>query len=1119
MRHKICIFTLALILASALFALCQAFIAPVQATGNAPFPLVEASEPARLNASNLWDLKLNENTPLQYQPRDGNEVRAIFQVAAPHVRIDTWLESGNIGAGSNAVLYVQYRNLGDAPATDVVITDTLQGMTYLGDTSGFPHTGSGGQVVWELGTVAPGTDTYFHVFVQIQAAAGEQVSHTVEIATSHPYDQGAAWEKWDEWSDEVQANDTRISVGKGAWTSDPAAGYNLVFYLNVCNNGGTASAQVTLTDTLHPSMTLQTWWSSAPGWQEVSHGAQELVVAKESIMGWRCETLYVRAHVDAAAPLGTRVWNQADVYASNDLSAGDNQSRWQGPISYPHLNLNVEKDWGYGQLVPGGELHYNINIHSNGNTPARAFRITETLPVSTTFRGAWLDDATPFTPTVISEGLVIWDVAGLSNGYRLNIEVVLDVAAEALPGTLLVNTAEVSSLPGEDPHDDNRSTWTETLQGHGPNLRVRKEGAWNNWGSDTRRASYWIYIENVGDTIVHNVRVTDTYPTGMYLDGSLMGGFWHEWDWRDLGDHLTMTMELLEPGRAVGFNLRLISDTSPLPLGLIFTNTLEAALPPEDVNPNDNQTHLVLFSGPDLFVEKTLVAGEVRPGELLTFSLRFGNAQTGGLGWWEAPGRSWLTDTLPAELEFVSAIQRNCGTQGVWCENLPVIHGNQLVWDLWRFQVYDTNELYVTVRVTDTVTGRDSFVNTVEITCQQPITEPTKANNMDNLWLGVALPYFEVGKTYTTTAVAGTPITYTLIITNSGHISGTGVIFSDTLPVGLTGVQGTLQFDAIRWFISSIEAGSRMSGAFSGILPCTGVVVNDDYRVVTSDQGVTSAPGAPVTMTVAAPSLAAHITQSAPNGIAGIAQVFTGSLTTNGPAPTLWQWDFGDGETGSGENITHSFTTDGVFSVTLLVSDTCGYTTAATSLRTITPPILMAGFEQSAETAIVSTTLAFTDTSVTDGAAITEWAWDFGDETTGSGSQTTHTYTRDGMFTVRLVVTDAIGYSDMTTHTVTILPPTLNASFTASPAIKTSATATFTDTSTTNVPPIVAWAWDFGDESAPGSGPVVTHQFTHAGTFTVTLTITDSLGYSDVAAAPVTVETGFSYIYLPLVMR
>ena len=51
---------------------------------------------------------------------------------------------------------MQYRNEGDADAENVVITDTLQGMTYITDTSGFAHTGSGGQVVWDLGTVAPG---------------------------------------------------------------------------------------------------------------------------------------------------------------------------------------------------------------------------------------------------------------------------------------------------------------------------------------------------------------------------------------------------------------------------------------------------------------------------------------------------------------------------------------------------------------------------------------------------------------------------------------------------------------------------------------------------------------------------------------------------------------------------------------------------------------------------------------------------------------------------------------------------------------------------------------------------------------------------------------------------
>ena len=106
---------------------------------------------------------------VQYQEPDGDWVRAVFQEPTPHLRVEKRLESGELGVGGNAVFYVQYVNFGDADAENVFITDTLQGMTYITDTSGFAHTGSDGQIVLDLGTVTPGDWIQFYVFAEVTA--------------------------------------------------------------------------------------------------------------------------------------------------------------------------------------------------------------------------------------------------------------------------------------------------------------------------------------------------------------------------------------------------------------------------------------------------------------------------------------------------------------------------------------------------------------------------------------------------------------------------------------------------------------------------------------------------------------------------------------------------------------------------------------------------------------------------------------------------------------------------------------------------------------------------------------------------------------------------------------
>jgi microbial collagenase len=62
---------------------------------------------------------------------------------------------------------------------------------------------------------------------------------------------------------------------------------------------------------------------------------------------------------------------------------------------------------------------------------------------------------------------------------------------------------------------------------------------------------------------------------------------------------------------------------------------------------------------------------------------------------------------------------------------------------------------------------------------------------------------------------------------------------------------------------------------------------------------------------------------------------------------------------------------------------------------------------------------------------------------------------------------------------------------------------TFTDESTDPDGVITTRVWDYGDESAPGEAP--SHTYEAAGTYTVTLTVTDDAGATDVVAHEVTV--------------
>jgi PKD repeat protein len=155
----------------------------------------------------------------------------------------------------------------------------------------------------------------------------------------------------------------------------------------------------------------------------------------------------------------------------------------------------------------------------------------------------------------------------------------------------------------------------------------------------------------------------------------------------------------------------------------------------------------------------------------------------------------------------------------------------------------------------------------------------------------------------------------------------------------------------------------------------------------------------------------------------------------------------------------------------------------------------------------------FASTS-TDDAAVTEWSWDFdgdGDPDANTASAS-FTYTTAGAFEVGLTVRDADGLSQTKTSPITIdpadpvdpvnAPPTAGFTHTCD-----AATCSFTSTSTDVAPgTIAAYAWSFGDGAiADVSHPSHSYAVAAPTDFTVTLTVTDNEGASDVETQTISV--------------
>jgi PKD repeat protein len=168
-----------------------------------------------------------------------------------------------------------------------------------------------------------------------------------------------------------------------------------------------------------------------------------------------------------------------------------------------------------------------------------------------------------------------------------------------------------------------------------------------------------------------------------------------------------------------------------------------------------------------------------------------------------------------------------------------------------------------------------------------------------------------------------------------------------------------------------------------------------------------------------------------------------------------------------------------------------------------TPPV--ANFSQTC----TGLNCTFADQSTPAGSLT--WEWNFGDLTSASNTANiqnpTHTFTAAGTFTVSLKVTDGSGASNTKTSAVAV--GTANQKPVASFTTNCPSTACeFTSTSSDADGTISATHWEFGEPTLPNNtadGVTVNHTYAAAGTFNVTLTVTDDKGEVGTVTQPVNV--------------
>lgn len=241
---------------------------------------------------------------------------------------------------------------------------------------------------------------------------------------------------------------------------------------------------------------------------------------------------------------------------------------------------------------------------------------------------------------------------------------------------------------------------------------------------------------------------------------------------------------------------------------------------------------------------------------------------------------------------------------------------------------------------------------------------------------------------------------------------------------------------------------------------------------------------------------------SVTTGNAPLTVNFNGTASSAARPIASYAWDFGNGETATGPTAFTTYTTPGTYQSKLTVTDDQGDKDESIQTITVTeppnsPPVAAIGSSGTGGQAPYTVNFSGTGSSDPDGT-IVSYLWDFGNDRTATTPTGSATYTQPGTYTVSLTVTDNRGATNTATRQIVVtgapnIPP--NAVIRTVSVAGTIPLTVNLSGGNSNDPDgtIASYAWDLGNGQT-GTGASIQAIYTEAGTYTVSLTVTDNGG-------------------------
>ena len=536
----------------------------------------------------------------------------------------------------------------------------------------------------------------------------------------------------------------------------------------------------------------------------------------------------------------------------------------------PQTDLQLVKEGGT-QGAAGGDVTYTVTVTNLSGTAAAPVTITDTIPPGMVFQQARSPNdfgCSGGTNTVICSGPT------LAAGSTATFQFVFNIPAGTPLGTTFTNSATVDTdTPDSNPGNDTDTAQTTVVAP--TDLAVVKDGPSEAAaGSDV---TYTVTVRNGSGAVATAVEVTDEIPEGMtFVSATPAPGFSCS-----AVESVVCTAPSLAPGATATFTFVFNIDPETTP-GTTFTNAATARTETPDVNPENNTgttSTTVPGSAADVAVTKSGPAA-AGPDTDVVYTIVVRNGGT------VAATNVTLTDTLPGTMTFVSLDQSGAPFS---CSTPAATTGGTITCTAATLAAGATTTFTLTAHVPAGTSGME-FTNQAVVTSS---ADPNEENNAGSTTFIVSAVDVSVVKSGPALATAGTNVSYTLTVANSGEPAN-DVVLTDVIPAGTTlvsityvsGVAGTCTGGASFVSCTFPVLNAGQSSQYTLVLRAGDVTsISNTANVTTSSFDVDPSDNSSTANTTVTPSADLAVTKSGPaSATAGTNVTYSVTLTNNGPS-------------------------------------------------------------------------------------------------------------------------------------------------------------------------------------------------------------------------------------------